>query len=174
VAAYLAALASAGITPDMNPAAYLAALPRLAAGHPDAAAVVAVIKALAKAGIGRMRQDPDGTNAAERATWRPDIRAEVISRARTDLHRKIMRTHALTGAAPLAVSHDAVLYASDDPSPASVIPAAIDGAPMAGAFRLGCRPGWVKHSHTLTMAAALAQLDAGLNPAVRRTDEDGD
>jgi hypothetical protein len=174
VAAYLAALASAGITPDMDPADYLAALGRMPAEYPDAAAVVSVVKALAKAGIGRMRQDPDGTRAAERATWRPDIRAEVISRARTDLHRKIMRTYALTGVAPLAVAHDAVCYASDDPSPASVIPAALDGGPMPGAFRIGARPGWVKHSHTLPMAAALAHLDAGRNPAVRRTEEDGD
>jgi hypothetical protein len=174
VAALLAALASAGITPDVPPADYLAALARMPADYPDAAAVVAVIKMLAKAGIGRMRQDPDGTGAADRATWRPDVRAEVISRARTDEHRKIMRTFTLTGIAPLAVGHDSVLYASDDPSALSVVPVTIDGGPVPGAFRIGCRPGWVKHSHTLPMTEALAQLDAGLNPAARHAAENGD
>jgi Domain of unknown function (DUF927) len=171
VAAYLAALAGAGITPDMPVAEYLAEWAELADRAPDAAAVVSVIKALAKAGIGRMRQDPDGTSAADRDTWRPDIRAEVISRARTDLHRKIMRTFDLIGVAPLAVAHDAVLYASDDPSPVSVVPVTYpDGAAIPGAFRLGCRPGWAKHSHTLPLAEALAQLDAGLNPAARHAE----
>ena len=168
VAAYLATLADAGITPDMDPAAYLAAYATLAERAPDAYAVLKAVKALVKAGIGRMRQDPGNPGVTDRATWRPDIRAEVIARTRTDLHRKMARTLALTGAAPLAVNHDAVMYASADPSPASVVPWTLDGAGVPGALRIGPRPGYVKHSHTLTMTEVLARIEAGDNPAIER------
>jgi hypothetical protein len=168
--AYYSALASAGITPDMDPAAFLAARAELAARHPDAAAVVAVVKSMASAGIGRLRQDPDSPRVLERPTWRPDIRAEVISAARTGLHRKIVATWLLNGAAPLAVSHDAITYAAWGPGALDVLPAPVQSRPVP--FRAGARPGWVKHGHTHLMARAVAVAEAGGNVARAPDDEE--
>ena len=103
-----------------------------------------------------------------RPTWRPDVRAEIVANARVSGHRKAVRVLALTGAAPLAVNHDAWTYPAPDPLPASVVPVTLDGAGVPGAFRIGCRPGYVKHSHSLPMAEALALIGAGMNPAVER------
>jgi hypothetical protein len=183
VAAYLAALAAAGITPDMDPAAFLAAYVTAAERAPDAWAVLRVIKGLYKAGLGRMRQatgpwraetrDPGVTCTDDRATWRPDMRAEVISRARTDLHRKVAKVAALTGAAPLAWHHDALTYAAPDASALSVVPRTLDGTQVPGALRIGPRPGYVKHSHSEPMAVVLARLAEGDNPAIERVADDG-
>ena len=167
-AAYLAVLAEAGIIPEMDPAAYLAAYAVMPERHPDAAAVLAAIKALYKAGIGRMRQSPGvRPEVVERATWRPDIRAEVIAAARCDLHRKMVRVAALTGAAPLAVNADAITYAAPDDSALSVIPWTLDGGQVPGAIRLGPRPGWFKFSHASPMPEVIAHVQAGGNPAVK-------
>jgi hypothetical protein len=178
-AAYLAALADAGITPDMDPAAFLAAYAAMPERHPDAYAVRRAVQALYKAGIGRMRHTED--RARDRATWRPDMRAEVISRARVDLHRKMARVLALTGAAPLAVATDAVTYPAPDPSALSVIPRTLDGGQVPGCLRIGPRPGWVKFSHAEPMAEALARAAgdpaAGIppdNPAIDRVPDDAD
>jgi hypothetical protein len=167
-AAALASLADAGITPDMPAAEYLSGLPRLAERNPDAAAVYAAVKQLAKAGIGRLRQDPGQPGATDRATWRPDIRAEVISAARAGINRRAGKVLALTGAAPIAVNHDAVMYASASPDAASVVPWTLEGQGVPGAWVIGCRPGWVKHSHTMPMGEAAAEIEAGDNPAIER------
>jgi hypothetical protein len=172
-AAYLAALAAAGITPDMDPAAFLDAYAAAAERAPDAWAVLRAVKALYKAGLGRMRQATDPA-AYDRATWRPDMRAEVIARARTDLHRKVAKVCALTGAAPLAWHHDALTYAAPDASALSVVPWALDGAQVPGALRIGPRPGYVKHSHSEPMAVVLDRLAEGDNPAIARELDDDD
>ena len=178
VAAILEALAAAGITPDMDPAAFLDAYATMPGRAPDAWAVLRALKAQYKAGLGRMRQatgpwraethDPGVTCTDDRATWRPDMRAEVIPRARTDLHRKVVKVCALTGAAPLAWHHDALTYAAPDASALSVVPWALDGAQVPGALRIGPRPGYVKHSHSEPMAVVLERLAEGDNPAIAR------
>jgi hypothetical protein len=103
----------------------------------------------------------------DRATWRPDIRAEVIAAARVQLHRKIARVAELTGAVPLAVNADAVTYASPDASALSVVPVTVDGVQVPGAVRLGPRPGWFKFSHASPMPEVLAHVAEGGNPAVK-------
>jgi hypothetical protein len=171
-AAYLAMLAEAGITPDMDPAAFLAAYAGMPARHPDAYAVRRVVQALYKAGIGRLRHLDE--RARDRATWRPHMRAEVISRSRVDLHRKAVRVLALTGAAPLAWATDALTYAAPDPDALSVIPRTLDGGQVPGCLRIGPRPGWVKFSHAEPMAEALARAAEGDNPAIERVPDDDD
>jgi hypothetical protein len=170
-AAYLAVLAEAGITPDMDPAAFLAAYAEMPGRFPDAYAVRRALQALYKAGIGRMRHLDDA--ARDRATWRPDMRAEVISRARVDLHRKAVHVLALTGAAPLAWATDALTYAGPAPAALAVIPRTLNGGQVAGCLRIGPRPGYVKFSHAEPMAEALARAAEGDCPAIERGPDDG-
>jgi hypothetical protein len=62
--------------------------------------VLSAIKSTAKGGIGKLRERPQGRHhtdaerwpALERPTWRPDIRAAVISKARVNMHRKMLRS----------------------------------------------------------------------------------
>ncbi|MEU8872222.1 hypothetical protein AB0D24_13780 [Streptomyces javensis] len=55
-------------------------------------------------------------------SWRPDIRAAVISRTRINLHRKIVKHAAFTGQYPVAVLSDCVVYAADGISPLDFLP----------------------------------------------------
>ncbi|GAA5602402.1 transcriptional regulator [Streptomyces griseus] len=58
--------------------------------------------------------------ALERPTWRPDIRAAVISRTHINLHRKIVKHVAFTGPYPISILSDCVVYAAHGPSPLEV------------------------------------------------------
>lgn len=68
-------------------------------------AVLAAIKATVKGGIGKLRERPQDKHykegerrpALERPTWRPDIRAAVISKARVNMHRKLNNMAKMTG-----------------------------------------------------------------------------
>ncbi|WP_240003304.1 hypothetical protein, partial [Streptomyces cinnamoneus] len=86
--------------------------------------------------------------ALTRPTWRPDIRATVISRARVNMHRKMVALAAATGQYPLAILSDCAVYAADGPSPLDVLPYDADGKTLPGSFRLGVSPGMVKHEGT--------------------------
>ncbi|MFI6013372.1 telomere-associated protein Tap [Streptomyces sp. NPDC051243] len=153
--AYLATMADLGVHADMPPADFLAAMDGYRQRDPQLAIVVSAIKATVKGGIGKLRERPRGEGwkpgqpwrALARPTWRPDIRAAVISRTRINMHRKIVKHAAFTGQYPVAILSDCAVYASDGPSPLDFLPYR-DGKPLPGGFKLGVNPGLVKWEGT--------------------------
>ncbi|MET9453065.1 telomere-associated protein Tap [Streptomyces cinerochromogenes] len=153
--AYLATMADLGVPADTAPQEFLAAMDGYRERDPQLAIVVSVIKATVKGGIGKLRERPRGEGwrpgepwrALSRPTWRPDIRAAVISRTRINLHRKIVKHAAFTGQYPVAILSDCVVYAAEGPSPLDFLPYR-DGKPLPGGFKLGVNPGLVKHEGT--------------------------
>ncbi|MFJ5919682.1 telomere-associated protein Tap [Streptomyces ardesiacus] len=153
--AYLATMTDLGVSADMAPADFLRAMDGYKDRDPQLAIVVSAIKATVKGGLGKLRERPRGEGwkpgqpwrALARPTWRPDIRAAVISRTRVNLHRKIVKHAAFTGHYPVAVLSDCVVYASDGPSPLDFLPYR-GGKPLPGGFKLGVNPGLVKHEGT--------------------------
>ncbi|ALC32357.1 helix-turn-helix transcriptional regulator [Streptomyces sp. CFMR 7] len=156
--AYLATMADLGVHADMEPADFLAAMDGYKDRDPELGIVVSAIKATVKGGLGKLRERPRGEGwrpgerwrALERPTWRPDIRAAVISRTRINLHRKIVKHATFTGQYPIAVLSDCVVYAANGPSPLDVVPYR-EGKPLPGGFKLGVNPGLVKHEGTQTV-----------------------
>ncbi|AKZ53586.1 putative telomere associated protein [Streptomyces ambofaciens ATCC 23877] len=153
--AFLTTMADLGVGADLPPADFLAAMDGWEKRDPQLAIVVSAIKATVKGGLGKLRERPRGEGwrpgepwrALSRPTWRPDIRAAVISRTRVNLHRKIVKHAAFTGRYPVAVLSDCVVYAADGSSPLDVLPYR-DGRPLPGGFKLGINPGLVKHEGT--------------------------
>ncbi|MFD6821945.1 telomere-associated protein Tap [Streptomyces sp. NPDC060085] len=153
--AYLATMADLGVHADLSPADFLTAMDGYKDRDPELAIVVSAIKATVKGGLGKLRERPRGEGwrpgepwrALSRPTWRPDIRAAVISRTRINLHRKIVKHAAFTGQYPVAVLSDCVVYAAGGPSPLDFLPYR-DGKPLPGGFKLGINPGLVKHEGT--------------------------
>ncbi|MGW3269520.1 telomere-associated protein Tap [Streptomyces sp. NPDC001056] len=153
--AYLATTADLGIGADLAPEDFLAAMDGYKSRDPELAIVVSAIKATVKGGLGKLRERPRGEGwrpgeswrALSRPTWRPDIRAAVISRTRVNLHRKIVKHAAFTGQYPVAILSDCVVYAANGPSPLDFLPYR-DGRPLPGGFKLGINPGLVKHEGT--------------------------
>ncbi|MGW2415889.1 hypothetical protein ACWCV5_27470 [Streptomyces tubercidicus] len=94
--AYMATMADLGVTTGMPDDAFLAAMARHKDRDPGQAAVLSAIKSSVKGGIGKLRERPQGIGyqygerwpALERPTWSPHIRAELIGKARTNMHRK--------------------------------------------------------------------------------------
>ncbi|MBW5421198.1 transcriptional regulator [Streptomyces sp. BG9H] len=156
--AYLATMADLGVAADLDPADFLAAMDGYKSRDPELAIVVAAVKATVKGGLGKLRERPRGEGwrpgepwrALSRPTWRPDIRAAVISRTRINLHRKIVKHAAFTGQYPVAILSDCVVYAADGESPLDFLPYR-DGKPLPGGFKLGINPGLVKHEGTQTV-----------------------
>lgn len=95
--AYLATMADLGVTPDMEGQVFLDAMAASKTADPEMLMVLRAIKATAKGGIGKLREHPRDTPlgqpwpALSRPTWRPDIRAAVLSTSRIVMHRKIMK-----------------------------------------------------------------------------------
>ncbi|MFE9968926.1 telomere-associated protein Tap [Streptomyces sp. NPDC005525] len=155
--AYVATMADLGVTADLSPAGFLAAMDGYRQRDPQLAIVLSAVKATVKGGIGKLRERPRGGGwrpgepwpALKRPTWRPDIRAAVISKARVNMHRKMLKHAAATGQYPVAVLSDCAVYASDGPGPLDFLPYK-DGRPLPGGFRLGVSPGMVKHEGTQT------------------------
>ncbi|MFF5565806.1 telomere-associated protein Tap [Streptomyces sp. NPDC012623] len=153
--AYLATMADLGVDADLAPTDFLAAMDGYRGRDPELAIVVSAVKATVKGGLGKLRERPRGEGwrpgepwrALSRPTWRPDIRAAVISRTRINLHRKIVKHAAFTGQYPIAVLSDCVVYAADGTSPLDFLPCR-DGKPLPGGFKLGINPGLVKHEGT--------------------------
>ncbi|MEW2134643.1 telomere-associated protein Tap [Streptomyces sp. NPDC005435] len=153
--AYLATMADLGVDADLAPADFLAAMDNYKDRDPELGIVITAIKATVKGGIGKLRERPRGEGwrpgerwrALERPTWRPDIRAAVISRTRINLHRKIVKHAAFTGQYPIAILSDCVVYAANGPSPLDFLPYR-EGKPLPGGFKLGINPGLVKHEGT--------------------------
>ncbi|WP_405827016.1 telomere-associated protein Tap [Streptomyces sp. NBC_00105] len=171
--AYLDTLADLGVTADLTDAAFLTAMEVHKQTDPAMAAVLSAVKATVKGGIGKLRERPQGRTyrdgdpwpAMQRPTWRPDIRAAVISKARVNMHRKLANMVKLTGLYPLAVLSDCVVYPSPGPSPLDFLPYAASGKPLMGGFRLGPTPGLAKLEGVQEMAWAVDLMEKGLNPA---------
>ncbi|MFD6109285.1 telomere-associated protein Tap [Streptomyces yangpuensis] len=171
--AYLDTLADLGVTTDLTDADFLTAMAVHQQTDPAMAAVLAAIKATVKGGIGKLRERPQGRTyrdgdpwpAMQRPTWRPDIRAAVISKARVNMHRKLANMVKLTGLYPLAVLSDCVVYPSPGPSPLDFLPYAAPGKPLMGGFRLGPTPGLAKLEGVQEMSWAVDLMEKGLNPA---------
>lgn len=172
-AAYVDTLADLGVTKDLTDVEFLAAMERHKDIDPVLTAVLAAIKGTVKGGIGKLFQNPQGRNykpgdpwpAMQRPTWRPDIRAAVISKARVNMHRKLYKMADMTGLYPLAVLSDCVVYPSPGPSPLDFLPYAASGKPQPGGFRLGPTPGLAKLEGVRTMLWAVDVMEQGDNPA---------
>ncbi|MFF1708393.1 telomere-associated protein Tap [Streptomyces sp. NPDC058252] len=171
--AYVDTLADLGVTRDLDDRAFLAAMERHKDADPAMAAVLAAIKATVKGGIGKLRERPQGKKykegerwpALQRPTWRPDIRAAVISKARINMHRKLRNMATMTGLYPLAVLSDCVVYPSPGDSPLDFLPYAASGKPQPGGFRLGPTPGLAKLEGVQSMLWAVDLMEQGYNPA---------
>ncbi|MEU0218353.1 XRE family transcriptional regulator [Streptomyces sp. NPDC006265] len=171
--AYLTVMADLGVTQDLDDEAFLAAMADYKDGDPILVTLANAIKATAKSGIGKLRQRPnmgvdhvfgDPWPALKRLTWRPDIRAMILSKARTNMHRKMQNLATTANRYPLAVNNDCVVYAIDGLSPLPVL-LGPDGEPIRGGFRLGVNPGSVKHQGSQTIDWALDLLVDGVNIA---------
>ncbi|MBC3984659.1 helix-turn-helix domain-containing protein [Streptomyces sp. AC536] len=171
--AYVDTLADLGVTKDLSDAEFLTAMEQHKQVDPALAAVLAAIKATVKGGVGKLRERPQGRHykegerwpALQRPTWRPDIRAAVISKARVNMHRKLGNMARMTGLFPLAVLSDCVVYPSPSASPLDFLPYAESGKPQPGAFRLGPTPGLAKLEGVQSMLWAVELMEKGLNPA---------
>ncbi|MFB7031427.1 MULTISPECIES: telomere-associated protein Tap [unclassified Streptomyces] len=156
--AHLATMADLGVGADLSPEEFLAAMDGHRGRDPELAVVASAIKATVKGGLGKLRERPRGEGwrpgepwrALSRPTWRPDIRAAVISRTRINLHRKIVKHASFTGQYPIAILSDCVVYAADGDSPLDFLPYR-QGKPLPGGFKLGINPGLVKHEGTQTV-----------------------
>ncbi|MFF5029756.1 telomere-associated protein Tap [Streptomyces collinus] len=154
--AYVATMADLGVTEKLSPAAFLKAMDGHRGRDPELALVLGAVKMTVKGGIGKLQEKARGGGwkpgqawpALARPTWRPDIRATVISRARINMHRKMLHLAAATGRYPVAVLSDCAVYAADGPSPLDVLPYDSGGKTVPGSFRLGVSPGMVKHEGT--------------------------
>ncbi|MBK3392221.1 DNA-binding transcriptional regulator [Streptomyces sp. DEF1AK] len=171
--AYVDTLADVGVTKDLTDVEFLAAMEQHKQNDPALAAVLAAIKATVKGGVGKLRERPQGKSYKEgetwpalaRPTWRPDIRAAVISKARVNMHRKLNNMVKMTGLYPLAVLSDCVVYPSPGTSPLDFLPYAASGKPQPGGFRLGATPGLAKLEGVQSMLWAVDLMEKGLNPA---------
>ncbi|RLU82601.1 transcriptional regulator [Streptomyces griseocarneus] len=171
-AAYLTTMADLGVTSSLGDEEFLAAMATYKGGDPALVTLATAIKSTAKAGIGKLRQRPTGLDyafgdpwpALHRKTWRPDIRAMILSKARINMHRKMRNLADTADRYPLAVNTDCVVYAADDLSPLPIL-LGPDGQPVRGGFRLGVNPGSVKHQGSQTMAWALDLLTDNVNIA---------
>ncbi|PJM97828.1 transcriptional regulator [Streptomyces sp. CB01201] len=171
--AYVDTLADMGVTRDLSDTEFLAAMEHHKEKDPGLAAVLSAIKATVKGGVGKLRERPQGKSykdgepwpALARPTWRPDIRAAVISKARVNMHRKLRNMADMTGLYPLAVLSDCVVYPSPGTSPLDFLPYAASGKPQPGGFRLGPTPGLAKLEGVQQMLWAVDLMEKGLNPA---------
>jgi DNA-binding transcriptional regulator YiaG len=165
--AYMATMEQLGVVPGMAEEEFLAAMAVHKDVDPGQAAVLSAIKATVKGGIGKLRERPRGGGwrsgepwpALQRPTWRPDIRAAVISTARVNMHRKMLKLARAADLYPVAINSDCAVYPSDGPSPLDFLPRTPDGKPLPGAFRLGVSPGMVKLEGTQNILWAEGLLE---------------
>ncbi|MDX2762924.1 telomere-associated protein Tap [Streptomyces europaeiscabiei] len=167
--AYVATMTDLGVAEKLSPQEFLEAMDGYKSRDPELGIVVDAVKMTVKGGIGKLQEKARGGGwkpgqawpALARPTWRPDIRATVISRARINMHRKMLNLAVATGQYPVAVLSDCAVYAADGPSPLDVLPYGADGKTVPGSFRLGVSPGMVKHEGTQSVlwgADVLEQL----------------
>lgn len=157
--AYVHTMGDLGVGEKLPPDEFLRAMDGYKRRDPELAIVLDAVKMTAKGGIGKLREKARGGGwrpgqawpALARPTWRPDIRATVIARARINMHRKILNLAAATGQYPVAILSDCAVYAADGPSPLDVLPYDEGGKTVPGGFRLGVAPGMVKHEGSQTV-----------------------
>ncbi len=169
--AYLATMADLGVHQKLPQADYLAAMKKLATADPASLALLAAIKSTGKGGLGKLREGPRTPaapytrwSALNKPTWRPDIRAAVVSRARVNQHRKMLKMATQTDRYPVAVFSDCVLYPAHTPTALDVVPPGPDGLGVPGHLRLGVNPGFSKEEGAQTMTWYCQQQSQGLNP----------
>ncbi|KOV38368.1 transcriptional regulator [Streptomyces sp. XY431] len=144
--------------------------------HHQIAMVLSAVKSTVKFGIGKLRERPQGLDyrpgepwsALERPTWRPDIRAAVIAKARVNMHRKMANVARANGRYPLGVNNDCVVYASPGPGPLDFLPLTGSGkGVLPGTFRLGATPGLSKVEGVQSMLTVVDWLEGEqpINPA---------
>ncbi|MFB6437709.1 helix-turn-helix domain-containing protein [Streptomyces sp. NPDC056411] len=182
--AYLATMADLGVETGLSEQDFLAAMAGHKEADPGRSAVLSAIKSTVKGGIGKLRERPQSAKhaygerwpALERPTWSPHIRAELIGKARTNMHRKMAKLAAV-GRYPVAVLSDCAVYLAHGPGPLDFLPRTPEGAPLPGGFRLGVSPGMVKHEGTQDFLWVAAMIeDEALNPArhIKGTDAAAD
>ncbi|MER5376256.1 DnaB-like helicase C-terminal domain-containing protein [Streptomyces sp. NPDC002553] len=167
----------------LSPQEFLDAMARMntdkdfRAKHATDLLVLKAIKQTVKGAIGKYQQGPQdyGRRAAgqharwktlDRPDWRPDHRAAILARYRAVMNRKIINTFKATGARPMAVNTDAVLYASP-------VPDILWLTGHKGGFTVGPNPGHVKLEGVQSMDWYLQMTATNQNPASRangRTD----
>ncbi|MGW3835144.1 telomere-associated protein Tap [Streptomyces microflavus] len=165
--AYVATMADLGVAEKLSPGGFLEAMDGYKGRDPELGIVVDAVKMTVKGGIGKLQEKARGGGwvpgqawpALARPTWRPDIRAAVISRARINMHRKMIALAAATGRYPVAVLSDCAVYTADGPSPLDVLPYDKDGKTVPGSFRLGVSPGMVKHEGTQDVLWGVGMLE---------------
>lgn len=143
------------------PRAFLDAMAGAKSVDPAMALLLKAIKATAKDGIGKLRQRSRGQvpfyepwPALDRKTWRPDIRAAVLSTVRVIMHRKMMKTAAAADIYPARRRHRLHRLPLHRPVPAG--PPPVHARRQADhrhlpPRRLGVSPGMVKHEGTQTV-----------------------
>jgi hypothetical protein len=104
----------------------------------------------------------------------------VISAARVNMHRKLLKTALATSSTPppsgsvvfdqdallpIALLSDCAVYPATGLSPLDVLPYDAAGKPAPGTFRLGVSPGMVKHEGTQPLFWAVELLEQQHNPA---------
>ncbi|WP_344030638.1 hypothetical protein [Pseudonocardia kongjuensis] len=117
----------------------------------DDRALLAAVKATYRGGIGRL--DAATWRGSDYPLHRPDWRHHVVAQGRYALTRKVVTAAKSAQRYPLAIATDAVLYASDDPTP----------TPPAGWVE-GDQLGQVKHVGRLPSAEVAALLADGATP----------
>lgn len=120
----------------------------------DERAIVAAVKRTYVGGIGML----GAASMAGRPLHRPDWHRAIVAGARANLTRKLWTAAHDSGAWPLAIYEDCVLYASDDPDPRTAAPMGVT---------LGDRLGQWKVEGSAPMANV---LDTLTNPRARATD----
>ena len=103
--------------------------------------------------------------ALERPTWRPDIRAAVISAARVNMHRKMLKLADGAGLFPSPCCPTAPSTSPTAPARSTSCPARPTASRCPGGFRLGVSPGMVKHEGTQSLMWAVT--DARRRPQPR-------
>ncbi|MGW1469006.1 telomere-associated protein Tap [Streptomyces sp. NPDC002308] len=165
--AYVATMADLGVVEKLPPGRFLEAMDGYKERDPELGIIVDAVKMTLKGGIGKLQEKARGGDwvpgqtwpALARPTWRPDIRATVISRARVNMHRKMIALAAATGRYPVAVLSDCAVYTADGPTPLDVLPHDQDGKTVPGSFRLGVSPGMVKHEGTQSVLWGVGVLE---------------
>ncbi|MFI6808914.1 DnaB-like helicase C-terminal domain-containing protein [Streptomyces luteogriseus] len=163
----------------LSPSEFLDAMakmddPDFRATHATDLLILKAIKQTVKGAIGKYQQGPQdygrraaGPNARwktlERPDWRPDHRAAILARYRAVMNRKIINTFKATGARPMAVNTDAVVFASP-------VPDILWLTGHKGGFAVGPNPGHVKLEGVQSMDWYLQVTALNKNPASRAKD----
>jgi hypothetical protein len=144
----------------------------------DASAIRALIQRMYRGGIGRTAAKDLATGKLKSdprdPLYRPDWWHHTVSASRSRLAYKLDKVAREENRFPLAVSTDAVAYASNDPNPITACPRAL-GTDRTGRDPVGTALGQVKHYASGPMSAVLEARAAGRDLiATLKTRTDGE